>query len=267
MADEALAKRFTHRRRPELPPIAELDPTELVPEARAAAVLVWARRVTNETGSCEVGRRLETTARALGLDADVTAALTRLREDEECHAAVAGAMLVALGQPDFTPADVLGALPDESLERSFCRQVIAALCIAESVSAARYAAVREVTDLPIPHACIDLLLRDEVLHGRLGFDLLPLAMARLEAAEGAAAARSFALAIAKETFRAFDLTVGLDSERRGMPEARPQPTTNPGIVEPAIDALAFYDAVLRSILPAFASAGLDADEAWRNRFV
>ena len=257
---------FTQRRRLDRPAIAQFDPSELPPEAHAAAVLVWSRRLTNETASCEVARRLETTARTLGLDKTVLGALARLGEDEVCHAEIAREMLVVLGHPAVAAEDVLLPLPEESPERSFARQVIAALCIAESVSASRYSAVREVTDLPIPHACIDLFLRDEVLHGHLGFELLPTAMARLEAALGVAAARAFAEAMIRETLLALDLSVGLDAERRGMPEARPQPTDNPGIVEPAIDALAFYDAVERTILPSFERAGLPANDAWKRRF-
>ena len=91
-------------------------------------------------------------------------------------------------------------------------------------------------------------------------------MTRLEAAEGAPEAQRFAHAIAAATFRAFDLGVGLDSERRGMPEARPQPPSNPGVVEPTIDALAFYDAVRRTILPSFEAAGFSMRRAWDERF-
>ncbi len=261
-----LDQRFARRRRLEAPRLTDFDAAVLAPEARAAALLVWGRRVSNETASCEVARRLEETARALSLDDVVLSSLQRLRDDEETHAALAREMVRLLGRHDFAAADVLGPLPAESSARSFVRQVVAALCIAESVSAARYAAVREATDLPVPHACIDLFLRDEVLHGRLGFDLLPVATARLEEEEGKAEALVFTLAIIKETLLAFDLGVGLDSERRGMPEARPQPAGNPGIVEPAIDALAFYDAVLRTILPSFEAAGIPATEVWRRRF-
>ena len=260
-----LDERFTRRRRLEGPDVAELDVEAIAPEARAAAQIVWARRVTNETGSCEVARRLEATAAALALGDSVAAALARLREDEELHASLSRQMLAVLGWSDFVAGEVLSPLPAESPERSFARQVIAALCIAESVSAARYAAVREATDLEVPHACIDVFLRDEVMHGRLGFDLLPLAIGRLEASEGAAAARSFAEAIMRETFVAFDLGVGQDLERRGMPEARPQPAGNPGVVEPTIDALAFYDALHRTIVPSFEAAGLAARHVWATR--
>jgi hypothetical protein len=250
---------------PPLPRAADFEPTALPAEAIAVARVVWARRVTNETGSCEVARRLVATARALLLDAPVIAALARLEEDEVRHADLAREMLAVLGRADFVAEDVLAPLPEESAERSFVRQVVAALAVAETVSASRYAAVREATDLPIPRAFIDLFLRDEVLHGRLGFALLPLALERLAAREGQEAARAFATNVLRESLGALDRTVGQDAERRGMPEARPQPTSNPGVVEPAIDTLAFYDAVERTILPSFAAAGIDARVAWASR--
>ena len=256
---------FTNRRRLETPAVDAFDPYELAAEAMTAAVFVWQRRLSNETGSIDVARRLVHTASTLDLGEakdNVLSALGRLEEDETSHAEIARAVLTRLGRPEAVAVDVLGPLPNESAERSFARQVVAALCIAETVSAARYAAVRDATDLEIPHACIDVLLKDEVQHGVLGFSLLPLAIDRLGGDDG----HAFVESIITDALRLLDRTVGMDAERRGMLEARPQPACNPGVVEPAIDALAFYDAVERTIIPSFEKAGIDAAGAFRRRF-
>ena len=263
--DEALDA-FSRRRRLPLPDLTAFEPGQLAAPALAAARFVWARRVTNETASIEVGARLLATARELALDGSVLDALARLEEDEAVHAQLARAMLALLGEPDFRPPAILPALPGERAEASFARQVVCALCIGESVSASRYAAVREVTDLPVPWACIDLFLRDEVLHGHLGFSLLPGALSALAAATSEREAHALVTGALRGTLLHLDATVGMDAERRGMPEARPQPADNPGVVEPAIDALAFYDAVTRTIVPSFEACGVRAAEVWARRW-
>jgi len=263
--DDALDA-FSQRRRLPVPDLTAFEPALLAAPALAAARFVWARRVTNETASIEVGTRLLATARALGLGGSLLDALARLEEDETVHAHLARAMLARLGEPDFRPPEVLPALPSERAEASFARQVVCALCIGESVSASRYAAVREATDLPVPRACIDLFLRDEVLHGHLGFSLLPGALAALAAATSEREAHALVADALRGTLRHFDATVGMDAERGGMPAARPQPADNPGVVEPAIDALAFYDAVTRTIVPSFEACGVRAADVWARRW-
>ena len=257
---------FASRRQTFAPDLTAFDPATLAPPALAAARFVWARRVTNESASIEVSKRLLATATTLGLAPSVLAALKRLESDEALHARLARAMLERLGELHFLPAEVLPPLPQESAEASFARQVVCALCIGESVSASRYAAVREATDLAVPRACIELFLRDEVLHGQVGFSLLPGAIERLAAAMGANDARAFVERALSTTLHHLEATIGMDAERRGMPVARSQPADNPGVVEPTIDALAFYDAVTRTILPSFEACGVAAARLWTDRW-
>lgn len=257
---------LAHRAAPIVPDVTSFDPSALDAAALAAARFVWARRVANETASIEVGSRLLQTARALSLGERTLAAIARLEADERVHADLSRAMLARLGDADFTPPEVLPRLPDEPLAQSWVRQLVCAVCIGETVSASRYAAVREVTDLAVPRACIDLFLRDEALHGRLGFALLPEAMTLLTRALGEQEAHAFAERMIASTLRHFDATIGMDGERRGMPEARRQPENNPGVVEPAIDALAFYDAVSRTIVPSFEACAVAAARAWKHRW-
>ena len=147
------------------------------------------------------------------------------------------------------------------------RRVATGLVVCETVSAVRFAVVRRHTDLPVARACIDRFLRDEVAHARLGFLLLPLARSHHAATVGEARAREDLDEELAATFRHLDQVVGLDAERRGLAlEARAQPTQNAGVVEPALDALAFYDAVRNTIVPRLAKQGVDAGSAWARRW-
>ena len=58
------------------------------------------------------------------------------------------------------------------------------------MSAAGFAVVRAHTDLAIPRACIELFLRDEIAHARLGIELLPAVLAHRAGVVGPSAARA-----------------------------------------------------------------------------
>lgn len=186
-------------------------------------------------------------------------AIARLIEDERAHVELACSFLKRLGAPEVDVPPFDGITATDPPERALFRAVLTGLAVCESVSAARFAAVRAHTDLPIPRACIEYFLRDEIAHAELGFSLLPSALAGIDAAELDAELTA--------TFRTLELTVGLDAERKKLElRARPQLPMNAGIVEPAIDALAFYECVARSILPRLEKIGIDARKIWARRW-
>lgn len=195
-------------------------------------------------------------------------AVLRLDEDERAHVALCEAFVQRLGVRDVAQAQPKmreqdGELPSLRL----LRYVLTGLAVSESVSALRFAVVRAHTDLPLPRACIDLFLRDESAHARLGFLLLPAALAHHRDQVGAERADDDIDAELRSTFRHLDLAVGLDAHRRHLVlRARPQPTDNPGVVEPALDALAFYVGMERTILPRLERLEVRATAAWRERW-
>ncbi|MBC7018018.1 hypothetical protein, partial [Salmonella enterica] len=138
--------------------------------------------------------------------------------------------------------------------------------VCESVSAERYAAVREHTDVYTARAIIDIFLRDEVVHAKLGFVLLPDALDGLERVHGEAAVASLVAAELPMVFRELDGTIGLDAERNGLPDPGVLPPGNPGVVTPATDALAFYDAIEGRIIPRLEACGIPASRSWRARW-
>ena len=254
---------FAGRRRAPAPLLSALDacPEEALPAAR----IVWRRRVVNEALSVDLARRLREAWARLGGGAETAEALARLEEDEIAHVELATAVLSRLGDAAL-PAPPPPPAEGEPAAIAFARLVLTGLAVCEAVSAARFAAVREHTDLPVFRACIEVFLRDERAHAELGFTLLPEVIARLSASLGPARAALLAAAELEAAFGYLDRVVGLDLERQGgPPPARPQPQGNPGVVEPAIDAIAFYGAIHGEVIPRLEALGLPAQRAWEAR--
>lgn len=266
-ADRLIA--FARRPRDPAPPIDALDLGGWPDEALAVAKIVWSRRVVNETHSVELARHLARAVASTPLASDaLDRALARLEDDEQRHVELASTFLARLGAapPAVAPAIAQGAGEPGSLFLLRC--VLTGLAVCETVSAVRFAMVRRHTDLAIPRACIELFLRDEIAHARLGFLLLPDVVAEHAAREGRARADADVASELRATFRHLDLVVGLDADRRGIALVeRPQPERNPGVVEPALDAIALRSAITRTVVPRLAALGIDAAPAWQQRWV
>lgn len=276
-AEERLAS-FAQRPRAIAPSLHTLDAASWPEPARRAALLAWTRRVASESQSVEIAVELRAAharaahARGGPTSPHVEDAIARLEDDERAHVALCRAFVQAIGgarAPDAVAPPIEG--DDRAPSLRVLSYVLTGLAICESVSALRFATVRAHTDLPVPRACIDLFLRDETAHARLGFDLLPIALADHARAVGAAAATRDVTAELRETLRHLDLVVGLDAQRRGLSlVARAQPSGNPGVIEPQLDALTLYRGMERTIAPrldrALAPLDVSASRAWLTRW-
>lgn len=256
MAD-ALA-RFTSRRRTTLAAVDASVRDGLSPHACAAAAIVWQRRHANEQASVALAERMVEASSAAGRDDVVVRALARLADDEQAHVDAAANVLDAFDAPHAAAQAIRVPDADEPPAFSLARDIVVGLAICESVSAARFAVVRKVTDVPALRALVDGFLRDEVAHAKLGFLLLREARAL--------ATDAWLVREAMTALRELEVVVGMDGARRGLEPPRPQPTGNPGVVEPNLDALAFFRAVEQRVLPRFAHAGLDLAAAWQSRW-
>lgn len=257
--------RFVARRRTTFRSPARGDVTTLEPEAREVARLVWQRRHANERASVELAMRMRATATALHLG-EVEQALARLAEDEAAHVEATGIVLDVLETPRPPAARTKSPAPGERRELSFARDIVVGLALCESVSAARFAKVRAATDIPVFRAIIDAFLRDEVAHAALGMELVVCAREQVRAVIGPDAEPSWLVAEVLAALVDLERVLGLDGARRGLAPARPQPPNNPGVVEPNLDAHAFYDVVDRRVLPRLEASGLRIRAAWERRF-
>jgi hypothetical protein len=258
---------FTQRRRAAAPNLDTLEPCP--DEALDVARLVWHRRVVNETRSVEVARTIQQLAARMGTFGQaLVPALVRLEEDEISHVDLATAVLKRLNPPTITiPTDATSiVLLEEPASVSMMRLILTGLCICESISASRFASVREHTDLEGYRGCIELFYRDELTHAELGFVILPDVLDVLREELGEERADELVSDELRTTFAHMDRVVGLDFERQGgPPPERPQPKRNPGIVEPAIDAAAFYRSIYDDVLLRLDAVGISARDAWSQR--
>lgn len=269
--NERWLEAFSRRRRPPHVEVMLVDARRWAKPKRDAALVTWRRRVENETLSVVVARELrEVAPRDLASGAAVDVALARLEADELAHVCLAWGVVAQLDHAslrDLPPPDgEPRTSPLEPPEIRFARLVLTGLAVCESVSAARFEDVLAATDLPPFDRAIALFLRDEKAHAELGFALLPLAIERLRRSIGEEAAARLVDAELRETFAHLDRLVGLDLERRGpLPAPGRQPRRNPGVVEPLVDARAFYRAIARRVLPRLERLGVPARVAWSGR--
>lgn len=264
MADEALA-RFSRRRRAKLSSPSNDDVRGLDPSARAAAVTAWQRRHANERASVALAERMQTHARELGLEDGITRAIDRLAEEERSHVTATAAVLEALAAPEAPAEELPYAAQHEAAALSFARDVLIGLVLSESVSASRFAAVRTATDLPSFRRLVDAFLRDEIAHAALGFQLLPRARSLAAAELGPRDGARWLVEELMTALAEMEVVIGLDGARKGLLPRRAQPSNNPGVVEPNIDAIAFYDAVTRRVLPRLETSGVSATARWNTR--
>lgn len=224
--------------------------------------------MTNESSSVELADRLLDCARRTPLDsAPLQGALQRLRQDEDDHVRLATDFLRCLGAEAPAVSATIPSVDSEAPARMLVRYVLTGLYVCEAVSAARLAAVRSHTDLPLPLACIEIFLRDEIAHADFGLLLLPAVLSQCRDEVGEAETSALVQSELRATFRHLDLVVGMDADRRGLTLAsRPQPPDNAGVVEPMVDALAFRRAIHAQILPKLEGLGLGAHHLWSTRF-
>jgi hypothetical protein len=222
----------------------------------------WLRRVQAEYRSAAVAQHLGLWLLQIGASPDLVRASQRAVRDELVHASHARRVHAAAGGTSVAVLDRAGLGlsrgPGDALELDVARACVEVFCLGETVAVPLFAALRSGCSVPVARAALDRVLRDEVRHRDLGWDLLgwllelpasgeirrtieaelPAMLARLVAAYAAPATRD------RDDVSADDRAWGLMSG-------------------------AGYAAVLsRSVpkdhLPRFARLGIDARAAWAS---
>jgi hypothetical protein len=266
--DIALFQRLFRRvasRGYQAPPWDLLDPSRVSPEDLAFARDTWAARMNAEYRAVAAFAELCARAAELGLPLEVTTALSCIVQDEARHVELGAEMSERLGGP----ASV--SLPAEDLvfqsrrlppDLFFARWAISNFCIGESSSVAQLQASAASDMDPCVAAVIDTLLRDEILHDRLGWALAALVLPRLGDEErtwlGADLATAFAFYEHHHAGR-----LGCDGSASLPPPGPSVP--NLGVLPETTQARAFYERIEQEILPRLDALGLPAYEAWALR--
>jgi hypothetical protein len=220
----------------------------------------WRRRIEAEYRSAAIAQHLGLWLLQIGASPDLVLRSQRAARDEMIHASHARRVHAAAGGSGTAVLDratlAFPRRPEDPLELDVARVCVEVFCLGETVAVPLFAALRAGCTVPAARAALDRVLRDEVRHRDLGWDLLgwlldlplsgdirrtldaelPGMLARLVASYGSAGTRE------EESLPAADRAWGLMSGAR-------------------------YAAVLaRSVqkdhLPRFERLGVDARAAW-----
>jgi hypothetical protein len=152
----------------------------LAPPLRQIAADAWRFRWTVERDAGTRFRGLAARLDALGAPAHLAAVARRAAADEDRHAEHCARLAAALGAPVSgtppPPAAVAPATLGE--EDATTYELVAACCVAESVSVAVLTALLPAARDPALRAVLHELAADEVVHARLGWAHLAVSAAR-----------------------------------------------------------------------------------------
>jgi len=222
----------------------------------------WLRRVEAEYRSAAIAQHLGLWLLQIGASPDLVRASQRAARDEIIHASQARRVHAAAGGSGAAVLDraSLGLTrhPADALELDVARACVEIFCLGETVAVPLFAALRAGCTVPTARAALDRVLRDEVRHRDLGWDLLA---SLLEAPTGAEVRRT------------------LEAELPGMlgrlvgSYASPATRASHDLATEdrawGLMAGARYSALLersmaRDHLPRFARLGIDARAAWAS---
>lgn len=142
------------------------------PRARAE----WAARVRAEYRSAAQTAQVVHLLLVCGLDEGLARAGLGVVQDELDHARLSHEVLVALGGGEEQDALDAGELSRPSTAEGPLALLVDAgvgsLCLGETFAVPLFSAMRRGTTHPVARAALDRILRDEVRHRQLGWDLL-----------------------------------------------------------------------------------------------
>jgi hypothetical protein len=136
----------------------------------------WLRRVEAEYRSAAIAQHLGLWLIQIGASPDLVRRSQRVARDELVHASQARRVYHAAGGGGTAVLDRgrlgLAARAGEPLELDVARACVDAFCLGETVAVRLFAALREGCTVAPARAALDRVLRDEVLHRDLGWDML-----------------------------------------------------------------------------------------------
>ena len=220
----------------------------------------WLRRVEAEYRSAVIAQHLGLWLLQIGASPDLVLASQRAARDELVHASQARRVHVAAGGDGAVVLnrDALGLArrPDDALELGVARACVEVFCLGETVAVPLFAALRAGCTVPVASRALDRVLRDEVRHRDLGWDLLEWL---LETPAGAAI-RGVVEAELPAMFGR--LVAGYASPATRTRDDVGADERAWGLMSGARYAALVERSIARDHLPRFARLGIDARPAW-----
>lgn len=257
------------RRQPTRALLLDLPPPRVdgyAPGAVAFAASAWPMRAAEELRSALIFRALAHASVRSPVTSGWTSRFIAAASDEIGHARLCAAVGARLGadRPRWDAAPVkarLGRLSSPSLRASAL--VLVEVALGETISMSLFRAGRRAALEPLTHAALERILTDEVRHQRLGWSAitawwpdLPRETRRALQEEARAGLGAMEKQIAAPALRWLEAGTPFEPAYASL-----------GVLAPKARVEAFYAAVERLVLPRLSRLGLDAERAWRERYV
>jgi hypothetical protein len=219
----------------------------------------WRRRIEAEYRSAALAQHLGLWLLQIGASPDLVLRSQRAARDELVHASQARRVHLAAGGEGAGMLErgqlALPRHPADVLELDVVRADVQVFCLGETVAVPLFAAMRARCTVPIARAALYRVLRDEVRHRDLGWQILEWLLEqpgadnirRTVVAELPAMLARLVTSYASPETRASD---DISAEDRAW-----------GLMSPARYAQVLERSILRDHLPRFARLGIDARPA------
>jgi hypothetical protein len=220
----------------------------------------WLRRVEAEYRSAAIAQHLGLWLIQIGASPDLVKQSQRAARDELAHAsharrvyrAAGGAGAAALDRADLG----LSRRPGDPLEHDVARACVDVFCLGETVAVRLFAALREGCTVAPARAALDRVLRDEVTHRELGWELLAWLLDTPVGGDvRGLLARELPGMLAR--LAASYAPPGSRTNREIPPEDRAW-----GLMPPARYAAVLERSIAKDHLPRFARLGIEARATW-----
>jgi len=259
---EAEHQRLMRRRANPIPwdrtTVAELSPAE-----RQRLAETWTRRSAAEYLAVSTFAVLAIDLVAAGAPADVLSLCMRAGIDEVRHAELCLRMIEIYSGKRLMPPPGMSSLPDEptrpKLHQALANAILVS-CVSETYATTVLTATRDITTDPTTHAVLTSIYSDEVMHARLGWSYLRLALE-----QGGAAAIDAAAAMVPVALRG---NANVIERERPVGEITDK-VRGHGLMTPAEEREIFSACVREVLVPGFEALGIpcgsavdDYGEAW-----
>ncbi len=222
----------------------------------------WLRRVQAEYGSAALAQHLGLWLLQIGASPNLVLASQRVARDEIVHASQARRVHAAAGGEGAAVLErerlALTRHPADALELDVARSCVEVFCLGETVAVPLFAALRAGCTVPVARAALDRVLRDEVRHRDLGWELLGWL---LEQPASAAVRRTVEAELPAMLAR-LAASYASPAARAGHDLAAADRAW--GLMAPARYAAILERSVERDHVPRFARLGIDARAAWAS---
>ncbi|HVY44703.1 MAG TPA: ferritin-like domain-containing protein, partial [Minicystis sp.] len=242
-----------------------IDTTGFTAEEVAFAAASWTLRAEEEHRSASVFADALAYLTDADVPLDAVGSLARTVSDELAHTELCALLARAFGaaEPANRPLP-RAAVPSDPVARRARGLEIVAMegAVGETISSAVFLTAQRHAEEPATRTALGAILRDEVLHARMSWEILGVVAPTLDDAAREALRTHVSWGLgALEQSHMLPVLKRLERGDRFEPAWAAL-----GVVHPEHRVNAFYGALEKRVLPSLDGLGLDGQGAWRDRY-